>query len=490
MVGVMLKQLVERLLMATVACVYCRRSHMTCDSGRPCSRCVKRNIGHLCHDEVKESKAKSPKKEAEASPMSSHVQDTTEVQSIPKTDSQMMKPPSGPAAYNTSVSANPVMTPTQLPQVHMSSSPRENPAPEIDSTHARPDSETFNELPNGYDSTLFALPQDAYSQFASEHTNSEFLVLSDFLSIMSGQNGTIPTSPNLADMFPLNYGPIPEVKAEPLSAEQQLALQASSAKYTRNASIPQSRLPSNAPSRVQSRRQSPSGTTRPNNLAQSDGSSAHEKFFLTAADPKPESPEERLKQVINAKVEAGLMRPFDYVRGYARLQKYMDQNMSADSRNRILAPLSTFRPAFRAIAKRLTDVDLIIVEEAFERLLLDYDRVFTSMAVPACLWRRTGEIFRGNKEFAALLSLPVESLRDGKLAITELMAEDSAVNYWEKYGNIAFNGQQKAVLTSCLLQVPGDPKGAIVSCCFSFTIKRDRYNIPSCIVGNFIPISF
>jgi hypothetical protein len=27
---------------------------MTCDSNRPCARCVKRNIGHLCHDEVKE----------------------------------------------------------------------------------------------------------------------------------------------------------------------------------------------------------------------------------------------------------------------------------------------------------------------------------------------------------------------------------------------------------------------------------------------------
>lgn len=150
--------------------------------------------------------------------------------------------------------------------------------------------------------------------------------------------------------------------------------------------------------------------------------------------------------------------------------------MSTDSRQRILKPLSTFRPAFRAIAKRLTDVDLILVEEAFERLLLDYDRVFTSMAIPACLWRRTGEIFRGNKEFAALINIPVEHLRDGKLAITELMAEDSAVNYWEKYGHIAFDGGQKAVLTSCLLQNP-KKEGGVVSCCFSFTIKRDRYNM-------------
>ncbi|CAO3660851.1 unnamed protein product [Rhizopus stolonifer] len=44
----------------THACVYCRRSHMTCDEGRPCQRCIKRSIGHLCHDEVKPSNHSTP----------------------------------------------------------------------------------------------------------------------------------------------------------------------------------------------------------------------------------------------------------------------------------------------------------------------------------------------------------------------------------------------------------------------------------------------
>jgi hypothetical protein len=54
------------------------------------------------------------------------------------------------------------------------------------------------------------------------------------------------------------------------------------------------------------------------------------------------------------------------------------------------------------------------------------------MGVPACLWRRTGEIYKGNKEFAELVGVAPELLRDGKLAIYELMSEESAVNYWEK----------------------------------------------------------
>lgn len=149
--------------------------------------------------------------------------------------------------------------------------------------------------------------------------------------------------------------------------------------------------------------------------------------------------------------------------------------MSASTRQRILNVMGTFRPAFRSVAQSLTDIDLILVEEAFERLLLDYDRVFSSMGIPACLWRRTGEIYKGNKEFASLVNVPIEDLREGRLCIYELMAEESAVNYWEKYGNIAFDPGQKAVLTSCLLK---SNNTSVISCCFSFTIRRDKYNIP------------
>ncbi|KAJ2988845.1 hypothetical protein NUW54_g8983 [Trametes sanguinea] len=204
----------------------------------------------------------------------------------------------------------------------------------------------------------------------------------------------------------------------------------------------------------------------------------------------------------------------------------MDRNVSQESKQKILQPLSVLRPKFRAIAQSesLTDIDLVFIEEAFERLLLDYDRVFSAMAIPACLWRRTGEIYKANREFAELVGVDGYMLRDGRTCIYELMAEDSAVNYWEvrvasrlfvvaaydaqstqKYGNVAFDSNQKAVLTSCVLrykpllpssgattparvkdaQPPPDEEG-FISCCFSFTIRRDPYGIPTLIVGNFI----
>lgn len=208
-----------------------------------------------------------------------------------------------------------------------------------------------------------------------------------------------------------------------------------------------------------------------------------ENFLLTAAAPTSvHGSESRLRQVINAKLEAGLLKPYNYAKGYERLQEFMDANMKAESQQRILKPLSIIRPAFRAIARGLQDIDLMVVEESFEKLLLSYDRVFSTVSTPAVLWRRTGEIYRGNQEFATLVNRDMEELRDGKISIYELLDEESCVTYWEKYGSVAFyKGTKSVLITQCVL------RNSNTKCSFSFTIKRDVYNIPICIVGNFLP---
>lgn len=142
---------------------------------------------------------------------------------------------------------------------------------------------------------------------------------------------------------------------------------------------------------------------------------ARENYYLAAADPAGDAPEERMKQILRAKYRAGLLKPFNYVGGYARLGKFMEERYVSTSRQRIAKQLEKFRPKFRERTQKLTDLDLVSVEEWFEKVLMEYDRVFASMAIPACLWRRTGEIFRGNKEFAELIKAPIENLRDVSL---------------------------------------------------------------------------
>ncbi|ORY92045.1 hypothetical protein BCR43DRAFT_497708 [Syncephalastrum racemosum] len=343
----------------SLACVFCRRSHMTCDEGRPCQRCLKRSIGHLCHDE-------------------------------PRPDTLTKRPHQSTITTTTT-------TTTTNNHPRMSGPKKQRPLPQS------------------------RTPRDSLPlTFASESMGKELTILNDFID---GEGD---------DTHGYYHDP------------------------------------------------SSNGLTTPS-------PDSKDKFFLTAADPQDGKLEDRLNEVINAKYEAGFLKPYNYVNGYARLQRYMDQHMSSDSRQRILNVMGTFRPTFRDVAQALTDIDLILVEEAFERLLLDYDRVFSAMAVPACLWRRTGEIYKGNKEFASLIDVPVEKLRDGQLCIYEIMAEESTVNYWEKYGNIAFDAKQKAVLTSCYLK--HQRTSNVMSCCFSFTIRRDKYNM-TIIVGNFLPVDF
>lgn len=156
------------------------------------------------------------------------------------------------------------------------------------------------------------------------------------------------------------------------------------------------------------------------NLTAIGNDKARETYYMTAADPSgSDPPEERMNKLLKAKYDAGLLKPFNYVKGYARLNQYMEKNMQQVSRQKILRQLDKFRPKFRERMQSLTDIELILVEMWFERSLMEYDRVFASMAIPACCWRRTGEIFRGNKEMAELIGVPIESLRDVSLTLRQ-----------------------------------------------------------------------
>lgn len=449
------------------ACVYCRRSHMTCDSNRPCSRCIKRSIGHLCHDEPKTKREHKD----EHVPLGTHIVMDSPNMFVSKTQ-QRRQNHNSLQQQQQDHHLQQQMIPHSLDQQQQQSGMggsnngdgNYGMQPMAIGNQSGANANDQDQLASGLTQSMTStgglghpLSMNHNPVFFSEHAGSEFSSLNDFLSIID--------DPSLLDQSFLDIND-PKIEQQNIgggSKSQSQALQA----YSGN------------------------GTNTSNNNGNNNNSdpmdSAKDKFFLTAADPSEDiSPEERLKQVIHAKVEAGLLQPFNYALGYQRLQRFMDNYMNHSSKQRILKPLSILRPAFRAVAQSLKDLDLVLVEESFERMLLEYDRVFTSMAIPACLWRRTGEIYRGNKEFAGLVDVNVEDLRDGKLAIYELMSEESAVNYWEKYGNIAFDSGQKAVLTSCNLRARDGRKRR--ACCFSFTVRRDRYNIPSCIIGNFIPV--
>ncbi|KAJ9474122.1 Regulator of drug sensitivity 2 [Pseudozyma hubeiensis] len=634
-----------------LACIYCRRSHMTCDEGRPCQRCIKRDIGHLCHDEATPAKAgdkdeqqsgaavasSTPSKPAKAKPpaikaASPSTTSTSTASTAPNVQEQNAStsanifPTLGLAGSATP--ANAVFGSSSAgPYSSMNSAPGEFNAANMFKPQAQVgggatmqqtgassggnaagliaslfNNDTNNN--NGIPSQSVQANQQQQQQVGGEMTGlggagwlglgggpggyegggsgfggdsaggNEFTLLSEFLESLDGPGFGAGATPGMSGtsaigagtgsgftpsqsrrntisglggmdgltaLTPINGGNAAVSSTAAgggagsmynsgsfgsgvINATNSNTGDTGSGKRSRRSSF--SAAPTAGASSSNTSSALASGSYIP---SLQGGSTKQERFFLTAADQKDGTRDERLARVIQAKYEAGLLRPYNHVNGYARLNRWMERNVSAASKRRILKPLSVFRPAFRAVAQSLTTIDLVFIEEAFERLLLDYDRVFSTQGIPACLWRRTGEIYKGNKEFAELVGVPIESLREGRLCIYELMAEESAVNYWEKYGAVSFDPGQKAVLTSCVLRTknksivansgrdgkkggggqqteggdvaagtgatstsgvlkdPTNPKAAFIHCCFSFTIRRDQWNIPHLIVGNFLP---
>ncbi|KAI9804594.1 MAG: hypothetical protein M1833_006667 [Piccolia ochrophora] len=448
--------------MGTGAGVVTGRSPKRRRKERPCTRCIKRNIGHLCHDEPREH-AKKPKAEHENATADEEGASPVKLEDSPPGHRPTSFEPrtDQPQLHESGLQLDPASAP-QEPSESTAQLGQLSPVPGAQSKPLNGGGQPYL----GYNDWSLG----AQNQFQDMHTfhpsymfnapevTNEYNLLNDFLSTSLLDDGALYSGDDAPPLY----------SDSPAMSNMQTNTNPSMSAFPLGQS-PNSHALASQSSTVQGNPISRPASTKPNDKAR-------ETFWRTAADPSGDndSAEDRMNALLQAKYDAGLLKPFNYVKGYARLSHYMEQNMQPSSRQKILRQLDKFRPKFRERMQKLTDIELVRVEMWFERKLMEYDRVFASMAIPACCWRRTGEIFRGNKEMAELVHVPIEKLRDGKVAIYEIIEEESIVSYWDKFGTIAFDISQKAMLTSCFLKNP-DPnaKNSSIHCCFSFTIRRD-----------------
>ncbi|EIE83376.1 hypothetical protein RO3G_08081 [Rhizopus delemar RA 99-880] len=182
---------------------------------------------------------------------------------------------------------------------------------------------------------------------------------------------------------------------------------------------------------------------------------------------------------------ASATKPFSYADGYHYLINYVKTRMSREDLMRISRALALFRPSVLASMMNLTEDDLVFTEKCLQRTLLEYEKLISYSGTPTVVWRRTGEIALVGKEFSLLTQWSRDMLLNKKTYIYELMSNPSAVEYWEKYALHAFDNTDSAVYSTCILM---SPTKRVVPCTFCFTIKRDIFDLPSVIVGNFLPI--
>jgi hypothetical protein len=469
------------------ACLYCRRSHMTCDLERPCTRCLKRNIGHLCHDEPRDHESRKAK--SVIAPSTVGQSDTQSQSDLGRSAMDTTAAgPMGPPAFDASISSRPAHaaksafeaaalgagTSLQLVQPTGVSSIQANALSSTMSQCRSLDPLTAALFSSELKlASVVAFPENwlagqnhyhdmhnfhpNYQQMPPEVTN-EFNLLNEFLQTSLLDDGGLVTddqNPLLGNNSNINSDPLARFQSNagllPPSAIQGGPMPTPNAEQAKTISRPASVLPADK--------------TR--------------EYYLEAADPHGnESPDQRMTGILQAKLDAGLLKPFNYINGYARLSSYLDTHVTPTSKTKILRQIERFRPKFRERIQHLTTLDLLRVEFWFEQSLMECDRLFASMAIPACCWRRTGEIFRGNKEMAELINVPVESLQGGKIALHQILTEDSNVRYWEEFGTIAFDQAHDSLITACSLKSPDDKSDLpVTNCCFSFRIRRDDHKM-------------
>ncbi|KAF9352817.1 Transcriptional regulator of nonfermentable carbon utilization [Mortierella sp. NVP85] len=184
-------------------------------------------------------------------------------------------------------------------------------------------------------------------------------------------------------------------------------------------------------------------------------------------------------------VYANTKQPFNYTDGFHYLLRYVRDRMDKEEMMRVCRAMAMFRPSFIALIMNLTPEDLIFMEKCFQRTILEFEKLISFSGTPTVVWRRTGEIALVGKEFSLLTQWGRDQLVGKKTYIYELMDNQSAVEYWEKFSTHAFENTEQTVMTTCILL---SPTNRVVPCTFCFTIKRDIFDIPLAIVGNFLPI--
>lgn len=356
---------------------------------------------------------------------------------------------------------------------------------------------------------------DPTAGFGFDPTSLECSILSSMLheadsSILSGDSPDVPTAPAMDLMD--NYTHFNHISSNAPSAEEgSMAPQLSSwnvqqppvrpmpeqhpvsGEFNKMPVYPDQGIPGRAPGTYEDQRMlsnpssniSTSSVFPPGHLSQNDKGTPRSDDAGRASENDAVA-EAAWKQRV-AKVYNDNTQPFRYTEGYHILLKYVTQKYEKADVLRIVRALAIFRPSLIALQMALSREDEVFVERAFQRTILEFEKLISFSGTPTVVWRRTCEICLVGAEFCMLTQWSKEDLL-GKY-IYQFMDKDSVLKYWyvppthtrEQFASHAFENTTPSVMTTCVLL---NPAGKPIPCTWCFTIKRDPFDLPGYVVGN------
>ncbi|PHH61377.1 hypothetical protein CDD81_455 [Ophiocordyceps australis] len=278
------------------------------------------------------------------------------------------------------------------------------------------------------------------------------------------------------------------------------------------------------------------------------------------------------RQRDSAAVYASVKEPYPYTTGFHNMISVIKDRLPINKLLLIARSLGEIRPSFISCTKDLTREDLVFMEKCFQRTLVEFDDFLQHCCAPTIVCRRSGEVAAVNKEFTALTGWTKEVLlgkepnrnvhlrfasntasvdggeggsrtgdstpqtksstmldsnsgRTQPVFLAELLDDDSVVQFYRDFAQLAFEDSRGKVQRSCSLMkyrtqeefegreghglARKDPRTGILSsrvtridgehgisriekdgkvnCTYCWTIKRDVFDIPMMIIMNFLP---
>lgn len=205
---------------------------------------------------------------------------------------------------------------------------------------------------------------------------------------------------------------------------------------------------------------------------------------------------------------------FDYPLSYHSLTFFLRNRFAVSEKNTetersvkrknfliILKLIASYRPTFISLHNSLLQpYDIHFLEMSFQRCLLDYENLSRLNASPTIIWRRTGEIVSISNDLVNLLGLSISDILSKRTFIMELMYDDnSIVEYFRLFKSVAVGNLHLTIVTKCkLIKRLSGTKFAqtntklgdsdFIEFCSVWTVKRDLFDLPMMIVGQFLPI--
>ncbi|KAH3670298.1 hypothetical protein WICMUC_004867 [Wickerhamomyces mucosus] len=184
-------------------------------------------------------------------------------------------------------------------------------------------------------------------------------------------------------------------------------------------------------------------------------------------------------------IYAKIRGPFSYTPGFHALNQYLRSRFNKQDLIKMAKSMASYRPSFIACTNTLKEDDLIFMEQCFQRTLLEYDKFISLSGTPTIVWRRTGQIAYVSEEFCILTGWTKDQLLNKLTFIVELMDNVSVIEYFNLFSTIAYGDFRGATMTGCTLLTP---ENSTVKTTCMWTLKRDVFGIPMMIIGNFLPI--